>query len=667
MREDRAIKNTRWEARLYAMRISFSVAVLLVMMGALTWRYYDLQINRHDEFTTLAENNRIHVRAVAPPRGLIFDRNGVLLADNRPAFTLSVVIERSADTDELLATLDQLIELEEEEIERFKKFAEQRRPYESVPLRYKLNEREQSILAVNQHRLDGIEVSAELVRDYPLGALLSHVVGYTGRINQKEVELLDPKRYRGVHSTGKIGLEKYYENELLGKVGYERVETNARGRVMRVLERIDPVPGETLRLFLDSRLQDIAVQSLGEERGAVVAIETATGGVLALVSNPSFDPNLFVTGISHADYGALRDSPDRPLFDRALTGRYPPGSTVKPFFGLAALDSKVISPEYSVYDPGFFRLENRKHKYRDWKRGGHGSRVDIYQAIEQSCDTFFYTVGFKMGIDKLHRYGSMFGFGRATGIDLPGEAKGLMPSQEWKRGDRGESWYPGDTINVSIGQGFMLATPLQLAAATTHLANRGLVRTPTLVMSRGDSNGNGNGDAGGKDKNPSESPGADKAGKQSISTEPAYWDLITRAMIGVVHNPRGTASRAVSNLDYKMAGKTGTAQVVGIKQNERYDASKIAKLQLDHALFIAFAPADKPRVAVAVIVENGEHGSSTAAPIARKVIDTFFELYPLDPASEELSEPAPGAPNTAHNTDLHSESEMQALAVKASG
>ncbi len=642
MREDRVLKNTYWEARLYAVRISVAVLALLIMMGALVWRYYDLQISRHDEFATMAANNRIHVRAVAPARGLIFDRNGVLLADNRPGFTLSVVIERSAGIDSLLAAIDQLIGLEENEIGRFKKLSQQRRPYESVPLRYKLSEQEHSILAVNQHRLDGIEVSARLVRDYPLGSLLSHVVGYTSRINQQELAQLDPAQYRGVHTTGKTGLEKYYEKTLLGEVGYERVETNARGRVMRVLERIDPVPGKTLRLFLDSRLQEIALSALGAERGAVVAIETRTGGVLALASTPSFDPNLFVTGISHGDYGALRDSPDRPLFNRALRGQYPPGSTVKPFFGLAALDSKAISAGYSIYDRGFYQLDNDKHKYRDWKRGGHGGRINIYKAIEQSCDTFFYDIGFKTGIDDLHRYGTLFGFGLASGVDLPGEARGIMPSRDWKRGDRGVVWYPGDTVNVSIGQGFMLATPMQLAVATSHLANRGVVRTPRLVMSDVDEEGTS------KIK-PAE---ANESEVEILPINPGHWDIISDAMVGVVHNTRGTASRAVTGLDYKMAGKTGTAQVVGIKQDERYDASKLAKLQLDHALFIAFAPAENPRIAVAVIVENGEHGSSTAAPIAREVIDAFLAFYPPgEPESETdidtLSYSSPG--RSAHS------------------
>jgi len=349
---------------------------------------------------------------------------------------------------------------------------------------------------------------------------------------------------------------------------------------------------------------------------------------------PSFDPNPFVTGISHAAYGALRDSPDRPLFDRALRGQYPPGSTMKPFFGLAALDSKTISATYQVYDPGFYQLENYKRKYRDWKRGGHGSRIDIYKAIEQSCDVFFYDIGFKTGIDELYRYGEMFGFGQTSGIDLPAEARGIMPSREWKSGAQGLAWYPGDTVNVSIGQGFMLATPLQLAVATSRLATQGTVRKPRLVMEEDRVGFTNQAELNSSKSINSDSVSSETEEGKELQISQAHWDLITRAMVAVVHNVRGTASRAVTDLGYKMAGKTGTAQVVGIKQDEKYDASKLVKLQLDHALFIAFAPADEPRIAVAVIVENGEHGSSTAAPVARDVIDAFFEFYP---ASKKLS------------------------------
>lgn len=608
MNEDRALKNPLLEWRLYVGRISFAAAVVLILAGVIVWRYFNLQVTRHEDFATQADNNRIQLRAVAPARGLISDRNGVLLADNRPGFTLSVVIERTGGVERLLARIDALIGLQEAEIERFHKLAAHRRPHEAIPLRNSLSEQEQSVLAVNEHLLPGMEISARLVRHYPLSAAMAHVVGYTGRISEHELKKIEPGRYHGVHTIGKTGLEKHYEEALLGEVGYEYIETNAHGRVMRVLERTDPVPGKNLRLFLDIRLQEIAMAALGEEKGAVVALETETGGVLALASAPSFDPNLFVTGISHEEYNALIHSPDRPLFDRALRGQYPPGSTVKPVFGLAALDSGVINTDYWIYDPGFYQLKNDKRKYRDWKRGGHGSRIDLYQAIVQSCDTFFYDVGYKLGIDKLNHYGGLFGLGHTTGIDLPGEASGVMPSAEWKQGAMGVIWYPGDTVNASIGQGFVLATPLQLALLSARLATRGEVWSPRVVM-------------------PSDAVVAD-IHRQQISLSGAHWQTVDRAMRGVVHDQRGTASRAVTKLDYTMAGKTGTAQVVGIKQDERYDASKLGKLQLDHALFIAYAPAERPRIAVAVLVENGEHGSSTAAPVARKVIDAYLNLYP---------------------------------------
>lgn len=616
------LKNPQWESRLYTARASFTLLVLFLMLGVLLWRYHDLQINRHQDFATLADNNRILVRALPPARGLIYDRNGVLLADNRPSFTLSIVVERTENLEQLLSDIGELLVFKETELARFEKLVKRRRPYESVPLRFNLSEAEQALLAVNEHRLSGVEVSAQLIREYPLGQELAHVLGYTGRINERELKSFDPRRYKGSHMTGKTGLEKFYEDQLLGEVGYENVETNARGRVMRVLERTDPVPGADLQLNLDSRLQKVAIEALGEERGAVVALDTVTGGVLALASMPSYDPNLFVTGISTKAYKALTSSPAQPLFDRALRGQYPPGSTVKPVFGLAVLDSGTVTMGYRIYDPGFYQLENKEHKYRDWKRGGHGSKISLYDAIVQSCDVYFYDTGFRAGIDVLHDYGTRFGYGVKTGIDLPAEAQGIMPSRDWKRGVRGRAWYPGDTINVSIGQGFMLATPLQMAVVTSRLAMRGEVHKPKLVNRIGNE----------------ATPSVSQAAMTEIPER--YWDLVLDSMVGVVRDLRGTARRAVGKIDYTMAGKTGTAQVVGIKQDERYDASKLAKLQLDHALFIAFAPVENPRIAVAVIVENGEHGSSTAAPVARDVINAYFNYYPelLEVSESEVEE-----------------------------
>lgn len=608
---DRLLRNHRNEHLLFVGRFGFAVAVMALLVGTLIWRYFDLQINRHGDFVTLAERNRIHVRAIPPPRGLIFDRNGVLLADNRPSFTLSIVVERSGDLGALLNALDELLDLGEAEIKRFRELAAHRRPYDSVPLRYNLSEEEQSVIAVNEYRLDGVEISAQLIRHYPQGERFAHVLGYMGRIDERELKTLDPGAYSGIYLIGKTGLERFYERELLGRPGAEYVETNARGRVMRVLDRIPPAAGASLRLNLDARLQDIAYQALAGQRGAVVAIDTRTGGVLAMASAPAFDPNPFVTGIPAAAYRALLESPDRPLLDRALRGLYPPGSTVKPVFGLAALDSGVATAALRIYDPGVFRLDNSTHEYRDWKKGGHGT-VGVYDAIVQSCDVFFYTVGTRMGIDRLHHYATAFGFGAPTGIDMPNEAGGVAPSREWKRGVKGLAWYPGDTVNSSIGQGFMTATPLQLAVAASRLAMRGEVRAPRLARSL--------------DETPVASPVA-----EPIVAAPAHWDQIIDAMHDVVDDRRGTAHGAITAMGpmgYTLAGKTGTAQVVGVKQNAKYDPHHLAKTQLDHALFIAFAPVESPRIAVGVLVENGEHGSSTAAPVARRVIDAFMQLYP---------------------------------------
>lgn len=614
MNADRLLRDHRREHRLFAGRLGLALLGMGLLFTLLAWRYFDLQVLRHEDFVTRAERNRIHVRAIPPPRGLIFDRNGVLLADNRPGFILSIVIERAGNLDLLLAELQRLIALGDAELERFRQLAARRRPYESVPLRYNLTEEEQSILAVNEYRFEGLEISAQLVRHYPQGAMLAHVLGYMGRIDETELKAIDADAYRGVYSIGKAGLERFYEAELLGKPGYEYAETNARGRVMRVIERIEPTAGQNLRLHLDLRLQQEAYAALAGERGAVVAIDVRDGGVLALASAPGFDPNPFVTGISSAAYRELTQSPDRPLFDRATRGQYPPGSTIKPLFALAALDSGVVTAETRIYDPGFFRLENSSHRYRDWKRGGHGW-VTMRDAVVQSCDVFFYTVGTRLGIDRLYQTGTQFGLGVKTGIDLPNEAAGVMPSRDWKRAARGASWYPGDTVNASIGQGFVTATPLQLAVAAMRIATRGEMRPPRLARTLG------------------QSPVTAPLAAERIELADGTWTAVIEAMRGVVEDRRGTARTALlamGPLRYSLAGKTGTAQVVGIKQNERYDARRLAKEQLDHALFIAFAPVEAPRIAVAVIVENGEHGSSTAAPVARRVVDTYLGLVALD-------------------------------------
>ncbi len=609
---DSAFKDTHREFRLYSIRIFVSALVVLLLAAVLIWRYYHLQVTRHDDYATQSENNRVHVLPISPTRGLIYDRNGVLLADNKAGFNLSIVVERAEELDQLLVELDTLLDLDDEELLRFDKQKIRRKPYEPVPLRVNLTEEEQAIIAVNEYRLAGVEITAQLVRHYPHGELFSHVLGYVGRINDRELPDLDPVLYSGTYVIGKTGIEKQYEEELLGEVGYEYVETNARGRVMRVLERIAPAVGKDLHLHLDIRLQQVVNDALGTERAAVVAIDVKSGGVLAMVSKPGFDPNLFVTGISTKDYKALLESPDRPLFDRVTQGQYPPGSTVKPSFGLAALQTGVMELDTTISDPGFYQLPNSTHKYRDWKKGGHGGRVTLHDAIVQSCDTYFYTAGVKMGIDNLSLYGHKFGLGEPTGVDLPSERAGIMPSREWKRGVKGVSWYPGDTVNSSIGQGFMLATPLQLAVMSARIAARGQQIVPRVVRGIG------------------EEIQDQAVSKGEIEAPRVFWDYVINAMTDVVHSQRGTAKIINKNLRYTIAGKTGTAQVVSIAQGQKYNSAAISKRNWDHALFIAFAPADKPEIAVGLIVENGEHGSSTAAPIARTLFDAYMKFKQQD-------------------------------------
>lgn len=614
MYQDREMKDLQREHRLYLGRVLAVACIVLSIMVGLVWRYYHLQITRYNDFVTLSERNRVHVQPLPPTRGLIYDRNGVLLADNRPNFTLMLVKERVGDLKASLAMLRELLPISDDEVEQFRKLLKHRRPYEAVPLRYNLTEEEQGILAVNAHLLPGVEVSAQLVRHYPLGEQLAHVLGYVSRISESELSAFDERdqrAYSGTHVIGKRGVENYYEKLLLGKVGSENVETNSRGRVMRVLERIDPQPGQDLTLFIDSRLQAVANNALQEERGSVVAIDTRNGGVLALVSTPGYNPNLFVTGISHRDYSALQ-SADRPLLNRSLQGLYPPGSTVKPVFGLAALESGVIDQHFSIYDTGFFQLPGEERKNRDWKKGGHGPNIDLHKAIEQSCDTFFWRVCYKMGIDHMARYGGLFGLGHPTGIDMAGEKAGIMPSREWKRGAKGLAWYPGDTLNAAIGQGFMLATPLQLAVMASRLANRGEARPPQILKAI---------NGGEVDIEPP---------MQHINATAENWDEVQQAMEAVIHG-NGTAKSISRGAPYRIAGKTGTAQVVGIAQDEEYDSEKLSKRNRDHALFIAYAPANDPRIAVAVVMENGEKSFRTAA-IARQVMDAWL----LDFANMEL-------------------------------
>ena len=611
MLRDNAISDPRQEQRLFSMRVMLSVCIVLGLTSIVLFRYYDLQVNRHLDYVTNSNKNRIHIRSVAPTRGLIFDRHGQLLADNRPAFTLNIIPESAGNTDQLIARLDTLLSISEKDIARFKKREKRSKGFAPVPLKYNLTEQERAILAVNSHVLQGTEVSAQLMRFYPQRELLTHTLGYVGRINDREIKNIDPESYRGTDFIGKIGLEKYYEETLLGKVGTEQVETDARGRVMRVLGKNDPVSGSNLTIHIDSQLQRVALDALKDERGALVAIDVKTGGILSMVSTPSYDPNLFISGISQKQYDGLLNSPDRPLFNRALRGQYPPGSTVKPLFGLIGLQHKIYDIDYSIYDPGYFFMEGIKRPWRDHNadQGGHGYGVDLAEAIIESCDVFFYTTGVKTGIDLLSKESALFGLGDVTGIDLPGEKRGIMPTRAWKKDNRRQDWFNGDTINMSIGQGFMLTTPLQLAVMSARIASRGKTVIPKLLKS-----------VDGKDIAPEFAP-------DPIQYDDKYWNYIHQAMVDVVHSKKGTARGISEGISYKLAGKTGTAQVISIHEKDKYDSSKIDKRKWDHALFVAFAPADNPQIALGLIVENGEHGSRTAAPIARKVIDTYLANY----------------------------------------
>lgn len=609
MINDATFSDPAREHRIFSGRLFITCFVAVVLTTIVLFRYFDLQIKRHQDFATHSDNNRVHVRPAAPSRGLIYDRNGELLADNRPSYSLSIIRERSLNLDDLLADIGSLIDISDEDIKRFEKRLKRRKPYERTPLKFNLTEQERAILAVNGYRLDGAEVTARLTRHYPHRDLFAHVIGYVGRINERESQQIDSIAYSGTDSIGKIGLEKFYEDQLLGTVGTEHVETNARGRVMRILENVSPKPGTKLTMHLDSNLQKVAHRAFENERGALVAIDVKTGGILSMVSAPSYDPNLFVSGISKKDYNQLLNSPDRPLFDRAIRGQYPPGSTIKPLFGLIGLHSETIDLDYSIDDPGYFFMEGIERPWRDHnsKRGGHGSGVDLAKAIIESCDVFFYKMSVKTGIDLLSSYSKVFSLGIETGIDMPSERPGIMPSREWKQNARQEAWFNGDTINVSIGQGFMLTTPLQLAVMSARIASRGKMLQPQLVKAINDV--------------PTVPIELDKP----MEIKEEYWDYVHRAMRDVVHSARGTARGISNGLNYEIAGKTGTAQVISISAEEEYDSSKIDKSHWDHALFIAFAPADDPQIAVGLIVENGEHGSSAAAPIARLVIDEYMQ------------------------------------------
>lgn len=614
------LKDHEKDGRLIRKRAVVGAVVVLLLTSILVARMYYLQVVQFEHHTTLAENNRIHVQPIPPNRGLIYDRNGVIIADNRPSFSLTLTRERAGDWPQVLDVIVEVLELGPDERALFERRVRQgRRPFEPVPVLFELSEEQIARIAINQFRLPGVEVSAQLVRHYPLGEHFAHSVGYVGRINEKELKELDPVAYSGTHHIGKTGIERFYEDELHGEVGYEEVETNARGRVLRVLKRTDPLPGKDIVLSLDIRLQEAAEKALAGRRGAIVAIQPQTGEVLAMVSQPSFDPNPFVTGIGFKAYADLRDSIDRPLYNRVLRGLYPPGSTIKPMVAVAGLDAGVVTPQTRVFDPGFYQLPGHSHKYRNWNRTGDGS-VDMDYAIMRSNDTYFYSLAHKMGIDRMHDYMTRFGLGQRVSLDMFEETAGLMPSRDWKRARYRQAWYPGETLILGIGQGYMQTTPLQLAQATALMATRGKWIRPHLAKTI----------QGRIPTDPNPLP-------DIVLRDPKFWDAGIKGMVSVMHGPRGTARKVGDAALYRIAGKSGTAQVVAIKQGEKYDRSKVAERHRDHALFVAFAPADNPQIAVSVMVENGESGSGVAAPVVKQVIDAWL----LDENGQLKAEYAP--------------------------
>ncbi len=597
----------------FRFRVAFAAGAVVLAFALLIGRFVFLQVFQHDYYTTRAEDNRISLVPIPPDRGVITDRNGLVLARNYSAFTLEITPSKVESLDQTIEALGELIEIQPKDKRRFRKLLEESRSFESLPIRTRLTDEEVARFAANRFRFPGVEVKARLFRQYPFGPVAAHAIGYINRINKADLDFIGEQgqsaNYKGTEHIGKTGLEKSYEFHLHGETGYEKVEIDAGGRAVRSLSRTPPTPGNNLTLTLDIKLQEMAEKAFGERRGALVAIEPSTGGILALVSTPTFDPNLFVDGIRSEDWDQLNNSPSRPMINRALNGAYPPGSTYKPFMALAALETGKRTPAQAIADPGFFSFGG--HTFRDDKKGGHGM-VDMYKSIVHSCDTYYYMLANDMGIDNIARFMAPIGFGSKTGIDIDGESVGVLPSPEWKKRRfkkaEQQKWFAGETISIGIGQGYNNFTPIQLAQAMAALANDGVLFKPHLVKHVTDSR------SGDKTMIEPEPLRVLPWKKQNIET-------IKKAMVGV--NTEGTGARAFAGAEYVSGGKTGTAQVFSLKGGE-YFAHKLKEELRDHALFIAFAPADKPKIAMAVLVENGGFGAQSAAPIARMVMDYYL-------------------------------------------
>lgn len=635
MRQKRTqIRDHRAESALFYRRALVSFIGIAILVGLLLFNLFHIQVEQHQDYQTRSNDNRIKIVPVPPNRGLIYDRNGVILAENRPIYSLEITLEKVSELDQTFADLKQIMGITDEDIANFQKERRRTRRFKSVPILEHLNEKQVALFSVNQHRLPGVEVKAHLKRYYPYGDALTHVLGYVAKINDRDLKKLDNagkiSNYKATRDMGKLGVERYYEELLHGTSGYQEVEVNSRGRVIRTLKYIPPIPGKDIKINIDIHLQQYVRNLLIErsidpetgkeivkhKRGSIVVLDPKDNAILAMVSSPSYDANLFVRGISSKKYNALLNNPDRPLVNRVTLGIYPPASTVKPFIAVAALTEGVITPNTTRNDPGWWQIPNStSRKFRDWLRWGHG-RVNIYKAIEESVDTYFYQVAYDLGIDRLSTWMNKFGYGEYTGVDIHEESKANMPTREWKQTRHKRPWYQGDTIPVGIGQGYWTATPLQMAKATSVLVNSGVVHRPHLLKNIIDDN--------------IEAPAEFKDFPQITGVDQKTWEIAREGMHRVLYGNRGTARKAFYNTPYQAGGKSGSAQVFGLAENQKYNADELKEHLRDHALFTAFAPFDKPQVVVAMVLENAGGGSSNGGPIARKIFDHMLIESPVD-------------------------------------
>lgn len=635
MRQKRTqIRDHRAESALFYRRALVSFIGIAILVGLLLFNLFHIQVEQHQDYQTRSNDNRIKIVPVPPNRGLIYDRNGVILAENRPIYSLEITLEKVSELDQTFADLKQIMGITDEDIANFQKERRRTRRFKSVPILEHLNEKQVALFSVNQHRLPGVEVKAHLKRYYPYGDALTHVLGYVAKINDRDLKKLDKagkiSNYKATRDMGKLGVERYYEELLHGTSGYQEVEVNSRGRVIRTLKYIPPIPGKDIKINIDIHLQQYVRNLLIErsidpetgkeivkhKRGSIVVLDPKDNAILAMVSSPSYDANLFVRGISSKKYNALLNNPDRPLVNRVTFGIYPPASTVKPFIAVAALTEGVITPNTTRNDPGWWQIPNStSRKFRDWLRWGHG-RVNIYKAIEESVDTYFYQVAYDLGIDRLSTWMNKFGYGEYTGVDIHEESKANMPTREWKQTRHKRPWYQGDTIPVGIGQGYWTATPLQMAKATSVLVNSGVVHRPHLLKNIIDDN--------------IEAPAEFKDFPQITGVDQKTWEIAREGMHRVLYGNRGTARKAFYNTPYQAGGKSGSAQVFGLAENQKYNADELEEHLRDHALFTAFAPFDKPQVVVAMVLENAGGGSSNGGPIARKIFDHMLIESPAD-------------------------------------